>query len=77
MKVRQTVYNLMSTEMLNKRIDRLAIKLQNENDTMKKLRLLRAITDAADVVMRKNCFDEAFMKEIGLKHLDILVKSGI
>ena len=77
MKIRQAVYNLMNTKMLNKRIDRLAIKLQNENDIMKKLSIIYAITDAADVVMRKNSFDEAFMKEIGLKHLEILTKSGI
>ena len=77
MLLRKTVYNLMSTDMLNKRIDRLAIKLQKEDDFGKKFRLLRAITDAADIVMQKNQFDEAFLKEIGFKHLEILEKSGI
>ena len=77
MLLRKTVYNLMSTEMLNKRIDRLVIKLQKEDDFGKKFRLLRAITDAADIVMRKNQFDEKFLKEIGFKHLEILEKSGI
>lgn len=77
MLVRKAVYNLMSAEMLNKRIDRLAVKLQNEDDIKKKLNILHVITEAVDIAMRKNQFDEAFLKEIGFKHLDILTKSGI
>lgn len=77
MLVRKVVYNLMSDKMLNKRACRLAVKLQEEDDIMKKLKILDAITDAAEASIRKNRFDKAFMKEVTFELQELLEESGI
>lgn len=77
MMVRQYVYYLMSNEMLNKRANRLAVKLREEDDIMKKLRILDDITDAAEASIRKNRFDKKFMKEAYFELQELLEKSGI
>lgn len=77
MLVRETVYYLMSNKMLNKRANRLAAKLQSEDDIMKKIKILNDITDAANATIRKNRFDKAFMKEVTFELQELLEKSGI
>lgn len=77
MLVRETVYYLMSTKMLNKRANRLLVELKKEDDIMKKIKILNDITDAANATIRKNRFDKAFMKEVNFELQELLEKSGI
>lgn len=77
MLARQYVYYLMSNKMLNKRVNRLGVKIQQETDPRKKFKILDDVTDAAKATIRKNRFDKAFMKRVGKELGELLEQSEL
>ena len=64
MLVRETMYYLMSTKMLNKRVNRLGVKISKETDPSKKIKILGDISDIVKATIRKNRRDKKFLDDV-------------
>lgn len=63
MLARKTVYHFMSVERLSERSMRDIEKLNVEKDTKKKSKILEDVFDIMHEMIRKNRYNEEFMKE--------------
>ena len=65
MLLRETMYYCMTNKQLDKRVERLGVKIKNETDPKKKIELLGDISDIVKTLIRKNSNNESFMTYVG------------
>lgn len=63
MLLRETMYYLMSDEMLSKRIEHLGAKVSTATDPREKIKNLEDVTDIVNAILRKNRKNKKFLEE--------------
>lgn len=76
MLTKQVMYHFMSLDQINKRIDKLKDKIDNEANFDKRLKYLEEVAIIMNVLITRNRDNDLFMKHVrnGLNELSELVK---
>ena len=75
MLLRETMYYLMSDEMLSKRIEHLDAKIKTATDHREKLKNLEDATDLVKATLRKNRHNKKFLRQFGISMQELLDES--